>query len=246
MLVASGGAAAAAALDVSLRLHFGLAALAIVLVSAAVLRYLAAADEVPHVRAHAARRRGYLPPRPVLLRRDHRLLLVPRRGSGDRLERRLRRRDPGCEPRDGGPRLRRLRGRNHGLPLLHGPDRRPARARRRRQVGRSSRRCGACSRSCRARRRRRRSRDSRFSERGSHPSFRPSSARPATCASARVRSALAAVVTISYLGSIIGPALIGLVTSFVGLRAALSDSSAARARRRCARCAGCFRAGRAA
>jgi MFS family permease len=35
------------------------------------------------------------------------------------------------------------------------------------------------------------------------------------------RSALAAVVTISYLGSIIGPALIGLVTSFVGLRVAL-------------------------
>jgi hypothetical protein len=35
------------------------------------------------------------------------------------------------------------------------------------------------------------------------------------------RSALATVVTISYLGSILGPALIGLVTSLVGLRAAL-------------------------
>jgi MFS family permease len=35
------------------------------------------------------------------------------------------------------------------------------------------------------------------------------------------RSALAAVVTISYLGSILGPALIGLVTRLVGLRAAL-------------------------
>lgn len=67
MLVASGGAAAAAALDVSLRLHFGVAALAIVLVSAAALRYLAAADEVPYERAPDARIRGYLPPRPVLL-----------------------------------------------------------------------------------------------------------------------------------------------------------------------------------
>ncbi|HLM33224.1 MAG TPA: MFS transporter, partial [Gaiellaceae bacterium] len=56
MLVASGGAAAAAALDVSLRLHFGLAALSIALVSAPALRHLAAADfprkRVPGARAH--------------------------------------------------------------------------------------------------------------------------------------------------------------------------------------------------
>jgi MFS family permease len=67
MLVASGGAAAAAALDVSLRLHFGLAALAIALVSAAALGHLAAAADVPRERIPDARTRGYLLARPVLL-----------------------------------------------------------------------------------------------------------------------------------------------------------------------------------
>jgi MFS family permease len=67
MLVASGGAAAAAALDVSLRLHFGLAALAIALVSAPVLGHLAAAADVPRERVPGARTRGYLLARPVLL-----------------------------------------------------------------------------------------------------------------------------------------------------------------------------------
>ncbi len=67
MLVASGGAAAAAALDVSLRLHFGLAALAIALVSAPALGHLAAAaDDVPQ-QLPAVRTRGYLLARPVLL-----------------------------------------------------------------------------------------------------------------------------------------------------------------------------------
>jgi len=66
MLVASGGAAAAAALDVSLRLHFGLAALAIALVSAPVLGHLAAAAEVPQ-QLPAVQTRGYLLARPVLL-----------------------------------------------------------------------------------------------------------------------------------------------------------------------------------
>jgi MFS family permease len=67
MLVASGGAAAAAALDVSLRLHFGLAALAIALVSAAALGHLVAAADVPRERIPDARTRGYLLARPVLL-----------------------------------------------------------------------------------------------------------------------------------------------------------------------------------
>jgi MFS family permease len=67
MLVASGGAAAAAALDASLRLHFGLAALAIALLSAPALRYLADADELPAERALGSRARGYLPTKPVLL-----------------------------------------------------------------------------------------------------------------------------------------------------------------------------------
>jgi MFS family permease len=67
MLVASGGAAAAAALDVSVRLHFGLAALAIVLLSAPALGHLAAAADVPQERVRGARTRGYLPARPVLL-----------------------------------------------------------------------------------------------------------------------------------------------------------------------------------
>jgi MFS family permease len=67
MLVASGGAAAAAALDVSVRLHFGLAALAIALLSAPALGHLAAAADVPQERVRGARTRGYLPARPVLL-----------------------------------------------------------------------------------------------------------------------------------------------------------------------------------
>ena len=68
MLVASGGAAAAAALDVSLRLHFGLAALAIALVSVPALGHLAAAAaDVPQERVFAPRARGYLLARPVLL-----------------------------------------------------------------------------------------------------------------------------------------------------------------------------------
>jgi MFS family permease len=67
MLVASGGAAAAAALDVSLRLHFGLAALAIALVSAPALAHLATAADAPQERARGARTRGYLLARPVLL-----------------------------------------------------------------------------------------------------------------------------------------------------------------------------------
>ena len=66
MLVASGGAAAAAALDVSLRLHFGLAALAIALVSAPALGHLAAAADAPQ-QLPAVRTRGYLLARPVLL-----------------------------------------------------------------------------------------------------------------------------------------------------------------------------------
>jgi len=67
MLVASGGAAAAAALDVSLRVHFGLAALAIALVSAPALRHFVAADEVPRERVLGAGARAYLPRTPVLL-----------------------------------------------------------------------------------------------------------------------------------------------------------------------------------
>jgi MFS family permease len=67
MLVASGGAAAAAALDVSVRLHFGLAAPAIALLSAPALGHLAAAADVPQERVRGARTRGYLPARPVLL-----------------------------------------------------------------------------------------------------------------------------------------------------------------------------------
>ena len=67
MLVASGGAAAAAALDVSVRLHFGLAALAIALLSAPALGHLAAAADVPQERVPGARTRAYLPARPVLL-----------------------------------------------------------------------------------------------------------------------------------------------------------------------------------
>jgi MFS family permease len=67
MLVASGGAAAAAALDVPLRLHFGLAALAIMLVSAPALGHLAAAADLPQERVTGARTRGYLLARPVLL-----------------------------------------------------------------------------------------------------------------------------------------------------------------------------------
>ena len=66
MLVASGGAAAAAALDVSLRLHFGLAALAIALASAPALGHLAAAADAPQ-QLPAVRTRGYLLARPVLL-----------------------------------------------------------------------------------------------------------------------------------------------------------------------------------
>jgi MFS family permease len=67
MLIASGGAAAAAALDVSLRLHFGLTAFAIALVSAPALGHLAATADVPQERVPAPRTRGYLPARPVLL-----------------------------------------------------------------------------------------------------------------------------------------------------------------------------------
>jgi MFS family permease len=67
MLVAAGGAAAAASLGVSLRLHFGLAALAIGLVSVLALRGLATADEVPRERAPGAHVRRYVPSRPVLL-----------------------------------------------------------------------------------------------------------------------------------------------------------------------------------
>jgi MFS family permease len=67
MLVAAGGAAAAASLGVSLRLHFGLAALAIGLVSVLALRGLATADEVPRERAPGPHVRRYVPSRPVLL-----------------------------------------------------------------------------------------------------------------------------------------------------------------------------------
>ncbi|HYM63401.1 MAG TPA: MFS transporter [Gaiellaceae bacterium] len=67
LLVASGAAAAAAALDVSLPLHFGLAALAIALVSVPALRRLAAVPDVPRERVSDACPRGYLPGTPVLL-----------------------------------------------------------------------------------------------------------------------------------------------------------------------------------
>jgi MFS family permease len=218
MLVASGGAAAAAALDVSLRLHFGLAALAIALGSAPALRHLAAAADFPRERVPGAR--SHVPGAAVLL-----LGIIGFSsflGEGAAIDWSAVYVDESLDASRGAAALAFV-GFSVGITVS------------RFLVDRIAARLGPVT-------------VVRWGATLAATGLALGLAVPATAAAivgfallgaglapvvptvfsaagnmrARSgRSALAAVVTISYLGSILGPALIGLVTSLVGLRAAL-------------------------
>jgi MFS family permease len=220
MLVASGGAAAAAALDVSLRVHFGLVALAIALVSAPALRHVAATADVPEDRVPAARARGHLPATPALLLGI--IGFCSFLGEGAAIDWSAVYVDESLDASRGAAALAFVAF-SVGITAS------------RFLVDRIAGRLGPVA-------------VVRWGATLAAAGLALGLAVPATAAAvagfallgaglapvvptvfsaagnmrARSgRSALAAVVTISYLGSILGPALIGLVTSLVGLRAAL-------------------------
>jgi MFS family permease len=218
MLVASGGAAAVAALDVSLRLHFGLAALAIALGSAPALRHLAAAADLPRERVPGAR--SHVPGVAVLLLGI--IGFCSFLGEGAAIDWSAVYVDESLGASRGAAALAFV-GFSVGITVS------------RFLVDRIAARLGPVA-------------VVRWGATLAATGLALGLAVPATAAAivgfallgaglapvvptvfsaagnmrARSgRSALAAVVTISYLGSILGPALIGLVTSLVGLRAAL-------------------------
>ena len=219
MLFASGGAAAAAALDVSLRLHFGLAALAIALVSAPALRHLAAAAaDFPGERGPGPP--AYVPRAAVLLLGI--IGFCSFLGEGAAIDWSAVYVDESLDASRGAAALAFV-GFSVGITVS------------RFLVDRIAVRLGPVA-------------VVRWGATLAALGLALGLAVPATAAAivgfallgaglapvvptvfsaagnmrARSgRSALAAVVTISYLGSILGPALIGLVTSLVGLRAAL-------------------------
>ncbi len=219
MLVASGGAAAAAALDVSLRLHFGLAALAIALVSAPALGHLAAAADAPQ-QPPAVRTRGYLLARPVLLLGI--IGFCSFLGEGAAIDWSAVYVDESLDASRGAAALAfvafsvgitasrflidRIAARLGPVPVVRWGATLAAAGL---ALGLAVPETGAAI--------------AGFALLGAGlaPVVPTVFSAAGNMRARSGRSALAAVVTISYLGSILGPALIGFVTSLVGLRAAL-------------------------
>jgi MFS family permease len=219
MLVASGGAAAAAALDVPLRLHFGLAALAIALVSASALGHLAAAADVPQ-QLPAVRTRGYLLARPVLLLGI--IGFCSFLGEGAAIDWSAVYVDESLDASRGAAALAfvafsvgitasrflvdRIATRLGPVPVVRWGATLAAAGL---ALGLAVPETGAAI--------------AGFALLGAGlaPVVPTVFSAAGNMRARSGRSALAAVVTISYLGSILGPALIGFVTSLVGLRAAL-------------------------